>query len=25
MKAAFFSAVFYTGPAPGGWPAPADT
>lgn len=24
MKAAFFSAVFYTGPAPGGWPAPAD-
>lgn len=25
MKAAFFSAVFYIGPAPGGWPAPADT
>lgn len=24
MKAAFFSAVFYTGPAPGGWPTPAD-
>lgn len=25
MKAAFFSAVFYTGQAPGGWPAPAHT
>lgn len=25
MKAAFFSAVFYTGPAPGGWPAAADS
>lgn len=24
MKAAFFSAVFYIGPTPGGWPAPAD-
>ncbi|MCW5772900.1 MAG: LLM class flavin-dependent oxidoreductase [Rhodospirillaceae bacterium] len=24
MKAAFFSAVFYTGSAPDGWPTPAD-
>jgi alkanesulfonate monooxygenase SsuD/methylene tetrahydromethanopterin reductase-like flavin-dependent oxidoreductase (luciferase family) len=25
MKAAFFSSVFYLGPAPRGWPTPADT
>ncbi len=25
MKAAYFSPVFYMGPAPGGWPAPGNT